>query len=259
MGNEFKINIERYKQRREKLIKKLQQIQNGECKISENEFDDIQKEINEINKYFHSDNVLCQYEIDRLLSILSSTEDDDLLKTEDDNFIIKISSEFFTPYEYKCITSNSPIIVLSPINKRILSYLLNNPQELYNLSSESFEIVMAEIYAKLGYNVERTQKTHDGGKDIIIRKSELLGDFIYYVECKKYSPQNHIGVGLVKEFLGTIDTDRINGGIIATTSFFSLDSKKFIFDNKYNCIIQMHDYDKIKELLMDEKVNGENK
>lgn len=249
MGNEFKINIERYKQRREKLIKKLQQIQKGECKISENEFDDIQKEINEINKYFHSDNVLCQYEIDRLLSILSSTEDDD--------FINKISSEIFTPYENKCITTNSPIIVLSPINKRILSYLLNNPQELYNLSSESFEIVMAEIYTKLGYNVERTQTTHDGGKDIIIRKSELLGDFIYYVECKKYAPQNHIGVGLVKEFLGTINTDRVNGGILATTSFFSLDSKKFIFDNKYDCIIQMHDYDKIRELLMNEKINDE--
>ena len=149
--------------------------------------------------------------------------------------------------------------MLSPINKRILNHLLNNPQELYNLSSESFEIVMVEIYAKLGYNVERTQATHDGGKDIIIRKSELLGDFIYYVECKKYSPQNHIGVGLVKEFLGTIDTDRINGGIIATTSFFSLDTKKFIFDNKYDCIIQMHDYDKIRELLINEKINDESK
>lgn len=251
MENEFKINIERYKQRREKLIKKLQQIQKGECKISEKEFNDIQKEANEIREYFSPDSIFSQYDIDSLLSAAFFPEDDD--------FINKITSEILTPSENKCITTNSPIIVLSPINKRILNYLLNNPQELYNLTRESFEIVMAEIYAKLGYNVERTQATHDGGKDIIIRKSEFLGDFIYYVECKKYSPQNHIGVGLVKEFLGTIDTDRINGGIIATTSFFSLNAKKFIFNNKYDCIIQMHDYDKIRELLMNEKINDESK
>lgn len=46
---------------------------------------------------------------------------------------------------------------------------------------------MAEIYSKLGYKVEHTQKTKDGGKDIIIRKPEILGDFIYYVELKKCS------------------------------------------------------------------------
>lgn len=251
MKNIYQITIENYEQRREKIKKKLEQVLKGECKISKKEFDDIQKEVDEIRKYFSSDTILCQYEIDSLLSALLSPEDDD--------FINKITSEIFMPSENKCITTNSPIIVLSPINKKVLNYLLNNPQELYNLSSESFEIFMAEIYANLGYNVERTQATHDGGKDIIIRKSELLGDFIYYVECKKYSPKNHIGVGLVKEFLGTVNTDRINGGIIATTSFFSLDSKKFIFDNNYDCIIKMHDYDKIRELLMNEKISGESK
>ncbi len=245
MGNIYEMTIENYKQRREKLQKKLQQIKNGECEISEREFDEIKKEANEINKYFSSNTIISQYEIDSLLSALLSPEDDD--------FINKMVSEFLIPSENKCITTDSPIIVISPINKRILDYLLSNPQELYNLSSENFEIVMAEIYAKLGYNVERTKATHDGGKDIIIRKSESLGNFIYYVECKKYSPRNHIGVGLVKEFLGTINTDKINGGIIATTSFFSLDAKKFIFDNKYDCIIQMHDYNKIMELLINEK------
>lgn len=251
MKNIYKTKIDSYKQRREKLIKKLQKIQKGEYEISEKEFDDMRKEVNEISKYFSSDTILCQYEIDSLLSAM--------LLPEDDCFTNKITSEILTTSENKCITTNSPIIVLSPINERILKYLVKNPQELYNLTSENFEIIMAEIYKKLGYNVERTQATHDGGKDIIIKKSEILGDFIYYVECKKYSPQNHIGVGLVKEFLGTIDTDRINGGIIATTSFFSLDSKKFIFDNKYDCIIQMHDYDKIRELLMNEKISGESK
>ncbi|MCI9127680.1 MAG: restriction endonuclease [Eubacterium sp.] len=80
----------------------------------------------------------------------------------------------------------------------------------------------------MGYKVERTQSTRDGGKDIIIRKPEILGDFIYYVECKKYAAKNHIGVGIIRNLIGTINTDRVNGGVLATTSYFSRDSKKFI-------------------------------
>ena len=108
---------------------------------------------------------------------------------------------------------------------------------------------MAEIYSKLGYKVERTQSTKDGGKDIIIRKPEILGDFIYYVECKKYSIKRPIGVGIIRSLAGTIDADRVNGGILATTSFFSPDAKKFISENKYNYRIQMHDYGVIRALL----------
>ena len=36
----------------------------------------------------------------------------------------------------------------------------------------------------------------DGGKDIIIRKPEILGDFIYYVGCKKHEAKDPIGVGI---------------------------------------------------------------
>ena len=108
---------------------------------------------------------------------------------------------------------------------------------------------MAEIYSKLGYNVERTQSTRDGGKDIIIRKPEILGDFIYYVECKKYAPKRHIGVGIVRNLVGTVNTDRVNGGILATTSFFTRDARKFVLDNKLDFQIKMHDYNKIQQLL----------
>ena len=86
-------------------------------------------------------------------------------------------------------------------------------------------------------------------KDIIIRKPEILGDFIYYVECKRYAAKNHIGVGIIKNLIGTINTDRVNGGVLATTSYFSRDSKKFISENNYSCQIQMHDYDYIRGLL----------
>lgn len=143
----------------------------------------------------------------------------------------------------------SAIIILSPVNDRLLKYLSENPEAFYQLKDRKFEEVMAEIYSKLGYKVELTKATRDGGKDIIIRRPEILGDFIYYVECKKYAPNNPVGIGLVKNLVGTVDADRVNGGILATTSYFTPDARKFVTDNKYDYQIQMHDYNKIREML----------
>lgn len=166
----------------------------------------------------------------------------------------KIVSEILLPDSKKNIDiSNAAIIKLSPINDNVLCHLAENPRELYSLSSGDFEEVMARIYSKLGYDVERTKATRDGGKDLIIRKREILGDFVYYVECKKYSSSRPIGVGIVRELVGTITTDKVNGGILATTSFFSPDAIKFVTDNNFNYQIQMQDYEYIQNLL--KKVN----
>ena len=143
----------------------------------------------------------------------------------------------------------SLIITLSPVNDAVLRYLSEHPEAFYQLSGTDFENVMTEIYSKLGYKVERTQSTRDGGKDIIIRKPDILGDFIYYVECKKYASKRHIGVGIIKNLVGTVLADRVNGGILATTSYFTTDAKKFISDNKYEHQIQMHDYNVIRRML----------
>lgn len=159
----------------------------------------------------------------------------------------KIITEIYTP-DKKEIETNTTII-LSPINDRVLKYLAENPTGLYNLSPDDFETAMAEIYKKLGYNVEKTKQTRDGGKDIILRKPTELGDFVYYVECKNYSASNPVSIGIVKSFVGTVDIDRVNGGIIATTSYFTRDAQKFINDHSLQCKIKMHDYNKIQQLL----------
>ena len=49
--------------------------------------------------------------------------------------------------------------------------------------------------------------------------------------------------------MGGINLDRVNGGIIATTSYFTEDSKELILDNKLNFRIKLHDFVMIKKLL----------
>jgi len=162
----------------------------------------------------------------------------------------KVITEIFQPDSEKVIDNEeSPIITLSPVNDQVLKYLSEHPESFYQLTDNDFEVVMAEIYAKLGYDVTRTKATRDGGKDLIIRIPEILGDFIYYVECKKYNPKRPIGVGIIRNLIGTVNTDRVNGGILATTSFFTRDAYDYISDNKWNCQIKTHDYNVIKDLL----------
>lgn len=199
-----------------------------------------QKIIN--NSAYNLSNILGNY------MLLDFTHDEAEENTEEVN--AKIVEEIFkTDQEKHSNKDESAIITLSPVNDRVLKYLSENPQAFYQLTGTEFEIVMTEIYNKLGYKVERTQSTRDGGKDIIIRKPEILGDFIYYVECKKHEAKDPIGVGIIRSFVGTVNTDRVNGGILATTSYFSRDAKKFISENNYSCQIQMQDYTFIRGLL----------
>lgn len=161
----------------------------------------------------------------------------------------KIISEIYSDTSSQQEDDNTGLITLSPINDKVLKYLSENPEAWYQLTDSDFELAMAEIYNKLGYKVERTQTTRDGGKDIIIRKPEILGDFIYYVECKKYAPKRPIGVGIMRNLVGTINTDRVNGGILATTSYFTKPARDFILNNNLSYQIKTHDYNTIQQLL----------
>lgn len=171
-------------------------------------------------------------------------------KKEADQISEKIISEIYLPDEKKIITAESPTITILPANDKIFAYLAEHPEEIYrNLSPREFEEFMAQLYNKLGYNVELTQTTRDGGKDIILRKPDVLGDMIYYVECKRYKEKNKVGLDVVQRLTGIVETDKVNGGIIATTSYLSPSAEKWIIENRYNYKIQMHNFKTIQNML----------
>lgn len=171
-------------------------------------------------------------------------------KEEADQISEKVISEIYLPDEKKIITDESPSIIIMPANNKVFSYLAEHPEEIYrNLTPREFEKFMAQLYKKLGYNVELTRTTRDGGKDIILRKPDVLGDMVYYVECKRYKEKNKVGLDVVQRLTGIIETDKVNGGIIATTSYLSSIAEKWIITNNLNYRIQMHDFNTIQNML----------
>lgn len=113
------------------------------------------------------------------------------------------------------------------INSSLISKVKKDPNYIYSMSPRQFEEFVAELFEKDGYNVSLTQQTHDGGKDMFIVENKRLGKFIYYVECKKYSPDFPVGVRLVRELYGTVTADRATAGLLVTSSYFSKEAIKY--------------------------------
>jgi len=115
------------------------------------------------------------------------------------------------------------------------------------LTPRQFEEYTAELFEKRGYKVKLTPETRDGGKDLLIIQGDTLGEFLIYTECKRYAPDNPIGVRIVRELFGTIIADRATAGIIVTSSYFSPDA--IVFTEKIKHQMSLVDFVKLKKWI----------
>ena len=144
--------------------------------------------------------------------------------------------------EHQQIISN-----VRSVSDEFLFKLHKNPELLYELTPRGFEELIAELLGRLDYEVTLTPASRDGGKDIYAAKKDHLGTFLYIVECKKYGPDNRVGVGLVRQLNGVVQAEQATAGILATTSFFSRDAQEF--QKTISFQISLKDYLDIQEWL----------
>lgn len=106
------------------------------------------------------------------------------------------------------------------INDDLMCYIAQEPMSMYELSPREFEKIIAELFKKLGYEVELTKQTRDGGVDIYIAEKTDLGKFLFLVECKHYAPNRPVGIEVIRNMYGVLGMNKRKptGGIIATTS-----------------------------------------
>lgn len=118
------------------------------------------------------------------------------------------------------------------INSDLVERVNQDPHIAYDLTSRQFEELTADLLERMGYEVQLTAKTRDGGKDLYALRKDGLGSFMFVVECKRYNPNNHVGVGVVRSLHGVAQHERANGAIVMTTSFFTEPAKQFARDLK---------------------------
>ena len=136
----------------------------------------------------------------------------------------------------------------------LVSCLQEHPHLLRNISPREFEEVVAELFRAKGYEVDLTKRTRDGGKDIIAVHTDSFGiRSKYFIECKHFAETNKIGVEVVRALHGVKNTkDGPNKTIVATTSSFTEDARKFVeqeMASKWD--MTLADYNDIERWLQD--------
>ncbi|MET0050310.1 MAG: restriction endonuclease [Candidatus Thiodiazotropha sp.] len=151
------------------------------------------------------------------------------------NFVINNSTGAETsgePYieHLREIYSAEDLFHLYETIPELIIALKSNPELVREITPREFEEVVAEIFRSKGFGVELTKRTRDGGKDIIAISTDALGiKNKYFIECKRHAENSTVGVDIVRALQGVKNTkDGPNKTIIATTSFFTEDARKFV-------------------------------
>jgi hypothetical protein len=91
------------------------------------------------------------------------------------------------------------------------------PPAFSGLSGEDFERYVGDLLRALGWLVETTPRTRDGGVDLKARKADQVGvETILYVQCKKH--RWPVGVEVVRELNGVLDTG-VRGAVACPGGF----------------------------------------
>lgn len=102
-------------------------------------------------------------------------------------------------------------------------------QVLLSISPRDFEHIIERLYAEMDYKTELTPAQKDGGRDIIAYKNEKGKQEQLRIECKQYSKP--VGVELVRALLGVVADEKVNKGVLVTTSRFTKSAKDFARKN----------------------------
>lgn len=127
--------------------------------------------------------------------------------------------------------ATAPIIITA--SESLIHELKKRPDSLLSLPSRKFEEVIAELLGDMGWEVQLTKATRDGGKDILAYRETEIGPLLCLVEAKRHRPDRPVGVELVRTLLGTLFDHQATSAMLVTTSRFSPDAKALQARHKY--------------------------
>jgi HJR/Mrr/RecB family endonuclease len=157
-----------------------------------------------------------------------------------DHFQIMIDDnlhDFLESYDAETILTLPESIHNSLVSQNIMSAfheaIQKDPNSIHNIDPFLFESIMAEVFRGLGYDVELTQRSRDGGVDIFALKSLHGIDLKFIIEIKRYAKKRKIDISLVHRLLGVKDHHKATKAILATTSSFTKPALKFQRDHRW--------------------------
>jgi restriction system protein len=163
-----------------------------------------------------------------------------ITSSKDSNFtnpLYELRNNILVPQK-DIVSLVSPIIVSA--NNSLVSVLKKQPDNIRSLSPREFEILLADLLQDMGWEVELTQQTRDGGSDILAYMNTEIGKLLCLVEAKHYREDRKIGVDLVRNLYGTFCDAQANSAMLVTSSSFTRGAKEFQQRHEYQ--LSLRDY-----------------
>lgn len=98
-------------------------------------------------------------------------------------------------------------------------------ENINNLSGVEFERVCQLLVENMGFSVETTKASGDGGIDLIAYNSQPLLSGKYIIQCKRYT--GSVGEPIIRDLYGVVMSERANKGILMTTGHFTKSAETF--------------------------------
>lgn len=133
----------------------------------------------------------------------------------------------------------TPQLILA-VHSDLIKLIARQPNLIFEISPRKFEEIIAELFFKKGFEVELTKQTRDGGRDIIAISKEMDVRTKYLIECKRYAMTRNISIGVVQRLLGVKVAESANKAILATTSGFTKDARKFANSHLWDLDLKDH-------------------
>lgn len=132
------------------------------------------------------------------------------------------------------------------IDKDVIRNIIENKNKILDISPRQFEELVSSVFKNMGYEIQMTPVTKDGGYDIVASKHIATGlsPQKYIIECKRYS--RPVGADVVRRLAGAQQISDADRAILVTTSSFTKEAK----DEAKKFRLDLADYDMLLMWLM---------
>lgn len=138
------------------------------------------------------------------------------------------------------------VAVLNLVSPELLRALRREPNLLEQLGWRQFEGLLAEVLARLGYEVELQRGTKDGGVDIFaVKRVDPFGPHRYLLQAKR--TKNSVGIRPVRELIFLHQHHRVTRSCLATTSVFTRGAWRLA--EEYSWQLELKDSAKLREWI----------
>jgi Restriction endonuclease len=119
------------------------------------------------------------------------------------------------------------------ISQSIIDSVARDPDVLLDLSKRDFERLMAELFARMGFEVDLYRASKDGGIDFLAVDPGEVDPIVIVVQCKHPDrpvagkKSTALSVATVREVYGVAKANDLAGAIAITSTTYSSDAKAF--------------------------------